>query len=115
MQTLRLIVPCPEVHFLHLLVIVLPAVTERVFVLAVRVYLIPKGIVLIGLDDLALLICQLHDIPMWVGHVVLFLRVVPFVRIDKVTAVTSSVSSFLFYLKCTLAIHSKNFHSRLDF
>ena len=45
-----LIVPCPEPDFLRLFIIVLPAIAERVLILAVRVYLVAKGIIRINLD-----------------------------------------------------------------
>ena len=68
-----LVVPCPQIDFLCLLIVVLPAVAERVVVFSVRLYFIAKGVVLIGLDDVSFFVGQLYYIPMRIGYIVLFL------------------------------------------
>ncbi len=68
----RLVVPCPQIDFFRLFIVVLPAVAERVVIFVVRLYFIAKGIVLVGLSNSAAFVGQLHHIPMRVSHIILF-------------------------------------------
>ena len=68
---LRLVIPRPQVHFPCLLIVILPAVAEGVVIFLIRLYLIAEGVIFIGLGDFSIPICQLHHIPMGIGHIIL--------------------------------------------
>lgn len=99
----RLVIPRPEIHFLRLLIIVFPTVAERIVIFTVRIYLISERIILVGLDDFAAFIRDLHHIPMWISHIILLFGIVTLIGIHKV--ITTDVS-FL-HLTALRKFHNK--------
>ena len=66
----RVVVPCPQVIRPAFAVVVLTAVTEGVQVIDAGLVLDTEGVVEIGLDDRAVLVRQLDNIPVGIVEVV---------------------------------------------